>query len=127
MPSGRPVNVERRVSSAGRRNRQITIEQRAQTKAPSGMPIEEWAPLAVGIWASREDVTAGEQYGMGQESAFLETHWNIPYRADCDPELVDVPASRRVTDRGRVYDIRGAALVNHRESITLLTQAKADA
>jgi hypothetical protein len=45
------------------------------------------------------------------------------YRADMDPDLVDVPKARRLVFGGRVHDIAAAQHLGRREGIELSTKA----
>jgi hypothetical protein len=71
---------------------------------------------------NRLDVRADERFAANQPGAFLETTWQMPYRSDMDPDLVDVPTARRLVYLQRVYDIKAASSVG-REGIELLTLA----
>lgn len=82
--------------SAGQRDRVITIEALTESVGPSGFPIETWAPLTPNVYAARDDQYGSETFVADQLSATADAQWTLPYRADCDPELVDVAKRRRV-------------------------------
>ena len=48
----------------------------------------------------------------------------FPYRADMDPDLIDVPKVRRLLYKGRVYDIVAATLLSRQEGVEVETLAK---
>lgn len=122
MPTGRTV-LSRPETTSGQRDRELTLQVGTPGAAGSGFPVMAWEDLGT-EWASRRDLSADERDKNDQETAFTETTWQIPYRADMDPELVDVPKLRRVLYEGRVYDIRSASLVGWRRHIELITLAK---
>ena len=111
--------------SAGQRDKSIVIEAMSADVSPTGMPIETWSPLAT-VWASRRDVQAAERFTASQTSAWQRTVWQMPYRADCDPERVDVVRLRRIVFGGRVFDIEAASLLERRLGIECTSMAKAD-
>src|SRR5689334_4713449 len=85
----------RDVRPSRRRDRSITIQQVADAVGASGAPMEGWTDL-VTMPASREDISGEERFRSGQESAAVDTIWEINYRLDMDPELLDVPKKRRI-------------------------------
>ena len=111
--------------ASGVRDKHVTIQQ---TPEPSGggFPRETWTEL-MDVWMSRHDMRADERFTASQESAFAETQWTMPYHEDMDPEVIDVAKTRRLVYRGRIYNIRGASLLDQRMGIELITLAKASA
>lgn len=109
---------------AGERDRQVTVEQLAQTREPgTGAPMENWTALAT-VYAGRFDDRGTEQFTTGQLSAVAITRWEIGYRADCDPELIDVTKVRRLNYQGRLFDILASSLIGRREGIEFTARAK---
>jgi head-tail adaptor len=112
-----------RMASAGQRSRYVRIEYRTDPEAQ----FEQWDTLDW-VWMSRSDaITAREtreRFTGDQEVAAAETMWVMPYRADMDPELVDVPAVRRLVYHGRTYDIRSASPSGWQREIELTTLAR---
>ena len=108
--------------AAGLRDKLVTIQQRTAGVSTSQMPIETWTTLAT-TYMSRQDSLADEQFRMGAEGTWTQTQWHLPYRADMDPELVDVPKDRRVVWSGTIFNIRAAALMDRRKGIELITLA----
>jgi head-tail adaptor len=111
------------VSAAGQRNRRLTIEQMADAVGPSFFPVETWTPLVTEM-AARDDAGGSEAFLADQMSGTASVRWTIPYRADCDPEMVDVVKLRRVVADGRVYDILAATQIGRRRGLELLTRVK---
>lgn len=109
---------------SGKRNRLITIEQVADSVDSSGFPVETWTPLAV-VWAALTPESGQERYAGNQLTAPFETRWDVPYKADWDPELVDVCKVRRLVYEGRAYDIRHAERTGmKREDVVFVTLAR---
>jgi SPP1 family predicted phage head-tail adaptor len=109
--------------AVGRRDRQIAIEACTDAIGTTRFPVEDWVPL-VSLWAG-ESVTSGdEHFSADQLSGTADAIWTIGYRADCDPDLVDVVKLRRIRRNGRLYDIVGASLLDQRQGIALRTRAK---
>jgi len=109
---------------AGARDRWVTIQARpAGDSHDSGFPTDEWTDLAV-VAMAREDLEAVEGVRGAQTIAIATTRWELPYRADCDPELVDVPQSRRLLFHGRVYDILSATPIGRHVALAFVTQAQ---
>lgn len=106
-------------ASAGQRNRQVLIEM---IENP-GEQWEQWEPMCFATM-SRADLGADERFRSDQETAYADTRWIMPYRPDMDPELIDVPATRRLVYAGRVYDIRDASPMGLKRQIELTTLAK---
>lgn len=109
--------------AAGTRDRIITLQSKAESVGTSGVPVETWSTLVSAMPASRVDLSGREAFKSGQESAALETRWEINYRHDMDPELVDVPSTRRVVASGRAYDIVSASVIGRRQGVELVTLA----
>lgn len=109
----------------GERDWVITIQSRplADEADDSGAPIETWTDL-VTMPAAKYDVSGQEKFAAQQLSASYDTRWEINYRADMDPELLQVAKFRRILHRGRVHDIVDASLIGRREGIKLMTLAK---
>lgn len=110
---------------AGDRDRSITLQKRPVTDAvgDDGFPVETWTTLVAEMPASKQDLGGQEQFRSAQESAAFDTRWVINYRADMDPELLDVPKLRRVVYQRRVFDIVAADHLGRRAGIELLTLA----
>lgn len=105
----------------GERDRQVVIEQAGEATGSGGFPTETWTTLCT-MFASRQDLSARERLQGGVEAEFT-TRWEVNYRTDLDPELVDVPKLRRLTYQGRVHDVIEASVIGRREGVELLTRA----
>ena len=113
----------RRVS-AGLRNRLVTIQQLTEAQGPSGFPVETWTVATpIVVYASKDDATGMERFGANQTTAPFDTTWQIPYLASMDPELVNVPKTRRLIYQARVHDIVSATLIGLRRGVELKTLA----
>lgn len=111
------------MTPSGQRDRSITIQQAADSEGTSGVPIEDWTTLVSGMPASKIDAMGRERFVSNQESARFDTTFVINYRPDMDPDLVDVPKSRRIIYSGRVFDIVSATQIGRREGIEIQTLA----
>lgn len=109
----------------GQRDRLIELQQLLQSTAASRLPVEAWTTLDA-VFAKRTDLTGREQFQFAQVSASADTRWEIGYRGDMDPELVNVPKLRRVSYQGRAYDIVSASMIGRRAGIELITLSRAD-
>jgi len=110
--------------SVGARDRLITIEQCVDMVGASQFPIEMWTTLVADVWAAYDDAGGSETFVTPQLSATAQVTWTIPYRADCDPELIDVAKRRRVVANGRIYDILAASPIGRHAGLELRTRAK---
>lgn len=108
----------------GERDRLVTIQQRSAEDATGdgGEPVESWTAL-VDAYMHRIDASGRERFQASQISAPYDTRWEMGYRADMDPDLVDVTKLRRLLYKGRVYDIVHGALINRQDGIELATIA----
>jgi head-tail adaptor len=112
---------------AGERDRIVTIQQGVQGVDAVGTPIVTWTTLVEAMPASKYDPTGRERFANAQTSAAYDTTWEMNYRTDMDPELIDVPTTRRFLYQGRVHDIVVARHIGRREGIELLTLASTKA
>jgi head-tail adaptor len=106
-------------SSSGQRTRHVLIEQ-VQTP---GAQWPQWVPLDM-AWMSREDLSADERFVSDQKSAYGQIRWRMAYRKDMDPEVIDVPAVRRLVYEGRTYEIQTAEPLGWKRDIALITLAR---
>jgi head-tail adaptor len=110
--------------ASGERDRLVTIQKLPDPEATedTGYPREEWRNLTDMI-ASRIELGGQERFTANQVSAPYDTRWQIPYRPDMDPEVIDVPKLRRLVVRGRVHNIVEAMVLGRYYMIELLTQS----
>ena len=106
----------------GKRDRRVLIQQVTDSTGTSGAPIGTWTTLTT-EWMAKEDTRGLERLQAMQIAAKFDTYWEMPYRADMDPDLVDVPKKRRLVYESRVYDIKYATVINRRDGIQLQTLA----
>lgn len=111
--------------SAGRRDREVTIEALTEGAGSTGYPVESWVPLR-SVWMERLEVTGSERFKAAQLSAAVETRWQMPYLAEMDPNTVDVAKTRRLVYSGRTYDITSAAELGRKQTIELMTLARSE-
>ena len=112
----------------GERDWIVTIQQLTQPDQAddSGAPIENWTTLVSAMPAAKYDISGRERFTAEQLSAAYDTRWEMNYRLDMDPELVNIAKTRRLVHRGRVHDIVAASMIGRREGLELLTLTKAD-
>ena len=107
----------------GQMDRLVTIQQLTETRdSTTKAPSQTWSTLGH-VFMHRRDATGRERFASEQLSASGDTVWTTHYRADMDPEAVDVPKTRRLRYRGRTYEITSAIHVGMREGIELVTIA----
>lgn len=111
------------MAASGARDRLVTIQAMAASVGSSGFPVETWTDLSA-VWASRMDARGGERYRADQLSAPFDTRWEVPYSAEWDPELVEVPKVRRLVHEGRAHDIVWAEQMGRKQGIALMTLAR---
>ena len=111
---------------AGRRDRLVRIEQRSAADAVDGegAPVDaEWTTLVEHMPVAQSVPQGSERLQQVQLSARYDARWEINYRSDMDPDLVNVPKLRRLVFLGRVHDITAAAVIGRRAGIELFTVA----
>jgi hypothetical protein len=104
----------------GERDRAVTVQQLTETIV-NGVAKESWTTLVSPVWMRRQGMKAHERFAVDQNKGAADTQWEMGYRPDMDPELVDVVKKRRLLYQGRVYDITGADLIGRFEGIELVT------
>lgn len=108
----------------GERDYIVTIQKVTDSiDVSSGEPVETWSTL-VTMPAARFDQQGYEREKADQLSARFDVRWEINYRLDMDPDLVDVPKARRLVCNGRTHDIVQASVIGRREGVELLTIAR---
>ncbi len=108
--------------AVGLRTRSVTIQELTASKGDSGFPIESWTTLTT-VRASKDDATGQERFIASQLSAPFETTWQIPFLASMDPEVVNVPKTRRLLYAGRIHDIVSATPIGLHRGLELKTLA----
>jgi head-tail adaptor len=111
--------------ATGERTQTVVLQQRPVADAvdTSGAPTEvtEWTTLVASMPAGKYDLQGAEKLRAEQLSARYDTRWEINYRADMDPDLLDVAKLRRILHRGRIHDIVAASVIERRDGIELMT------
>lgn len=110
---------------AGERDKQVTIQFLTEATGSSRFPKDDWTMLpSITMFASKRDLGGRERFAAAQLSTPADLRWEINYRADMDPDVIDVPKKRRLVYKGRAYDIVSASQIGRNEGIELLTMAK---
>lgn len=109
----------------GNRDRAVNIQQADESTGTSGLPREEWYALVSNVWMSKQDLRGTERWNTDQIAAKFDSIFQMGYRPDMDPELVDVPKLRRLVYQDRIYEIVSATLIGRREGVQLATIASA--
>lgn len=104
----------------GERDKAVTIQQLTETIV-KGFAKESWTTLATPVWMRKMGLRASERFEAEQVAGKADTQWEMGYREDMDPDLVNVVKVRRLLYAGRVYEITGADMIGRREGIELIT------
>lgn len=106
----------------GHLDRRVTIQQATESVGSSGMPVQTWTALD-DAWMGRESLKGMERLQAGQVASRYDSRWLMHYRADMDPDAVDVPKARRLVLGGRVQEIVAAQQIGRKEGIELTTMS----
>lgn len=108
---------------AGRRNLLVRVQYRSDGTSDSEFPVNDWdVTEEKQIFMNRQSARGSERLMAMQVQATYDATWNMAYRTDMDPDLVDVTAERRIVWQGRVHDIVSAAIHEDRMEIELQTR-----
>ena len=107
----------------GERNRQVLIEQIVESAGASSFPVENWGDLGW-VYMAKFDLGGNERFQADQLSSRYDTRWEMGYRSDMDPELIDVAKVRRLVYQDRIYEIVTASHIGMREGVEILTIAR---
>jgi head-tail adaptor len=110
--------------SSGQRDKEVRIESLTSSVAGTRYPVETWGTLVELEWMARTELRANERFTADQQTVSTETQWEMDYRADMDPDLLNVPKTRRLVYSGRTYDIVAASVIEPKRGIELLTVAR---
>lgn len=105
----------------GALDKAVTIQQLTESVGASGLPVETWTTLYPQAWMSRKSISGRERFAANQLSSPAAMQWEMPYAEDMDPDLLNVPKTRRLLYLGTVYDIVSADHKGRKDSIELLT------
>ncbi len=104
--------------NAGELDREITLQQLTPSDGADGFPVDTWSTLDT-VWAAKDDISAKQRFSGAQLAAPFDCTFRIYYRADMDPELLDVPTVRRVVYLGRRFRITYAQQLERLAGIEL--------
>jgi hypothetical protein len=107
---------------SGTRDKQVTL-QKIAAGSDGGFPTDT-PGVEYRFFASKKDLSGQERTTGAQVSARMETEWIVPYRAEVDPELVDVCQLFRLVYLGRTHDIVIASLTSRKGDIKLTTTVR---
>lgn len=127
MSISRSVLRPRPELSAGQRDKAVRIEQLTASVGGTRFPVETWTLLIAVQYMSKTDLRANERFAADQLAASTETLWEMDYVVEMDPDLVNVPAKRRLVYMGRIYNITAASTIGAKRGIELMTLAKVEA
>lgn len=115
--------IDRRLPiEPGHLDRRVTIQQATNGVDEAGAPLQTWTTLAT-VWMGRDHIRGMERVQAGMAQSAYDARWLMHYRADMDPDLVDVPKDRRLVFGGRVHEIVGAQHVGRKQGIELTVRA----
>jgi SPP1 family predicted phage head-tail adaptor len=103
-------------------DRLVTVQELTESVGTSGFPVETWADMA-DVWMGRSSLKGMERIQAGQLAARYDARWMMHYRADMDPDLVDVPKKRRLLFQGRYHDVVDAQHIGRKEGVEVSTIA----
>lgn len=120
---------QQQFSKPAKRDRVIELQQRPSADAAdpsSHEPIDgTWTTLVERMPAGKTNVAGWERFRANQDTARYDQIWEINWRNDMDPNLIDVPKVRRIKDGARFLDIVYAEEIGRRGGIALYTAASA--
>lgn len=106
-------------------DKRVTIQQSTEVIDSAGVPSETWTDLTC-VPMGRRSASGFERWQANQETSQFDTAWMMQYRSDMDPDLVNVPKSRRLVYQGRTMDIVTAEHVGRKDGIALMTRASTE-
>ena len=116
--------IDRRLPiEPGHLDRRVTIQQATNGVDEAGAPLQVWTTLARSVPMGCEAIRGMERVQAGMAQSAYDARWTMHYRADMDPELVDVPKDRRLVFRGRVHEIVAAQHLGRKAGIELTVRA----
>ena len=102
------------MSRAGRKDRQITIQEPTQTEAADNTPITTYVDL-VTVWAEKMPAVNLERYRVQQTVLVDDLVFRIYY-------LPAITALHRIVFDGENYDIRGIKEIGRKEDQEILAR-----
>lgn len=116
----RPDNARKQVT-AGKRDRNITLQRYAVSYNEDNEPIEGWADLAT-VKAAVNYVSDAEKVRAAEVGASITVRFQIAYSTTA----ADLNAKDRVLFEGRLFDIAGVKPLGRREGFEISAAAAAD-
>lgn len=95
------------MSSTGKYNKRLTIEQPITTQDAAGAPVVAWQALGTGVWASIEPLKGREALTAHQTLAALDTRIHLRYH----PALAAMNEKWRCSYNGVIYNINSVVNV----------------
>lgn len=109
----------------GALDQRVTIQYRIDGSSTTGYPVEDWTTTASRtVWMARQAISGMERIAAQQVSAKADMRFVMSYRADMDPDLVDVVKDRRLVFQGRTFNITSAMQMGAKAAIELTAVAK---
>ncbi len=108
---------------AGMKRWPVTLKQRPAVDAVDSSFTPTDAPFTTLAhdWAEKVEMDGDEAFKANQLSTPYTTIWRLRYRADMDPELLDVTKLRKLVYQSREEDIVSASVIGRRDEIELHT------
>lgn len=116
------MNDRRLPIEPGHLDQRVLVQRAVNGEDGAGAPLSSWSVLGT-FPMGRELIRGMERVQAGFTQSSYDARWLMHYRADMDPDLVDVPKDRRLVFRGRVQEIVTAQHLGRRDGIELTTKA----
>lgn len=115
--------IDRRLPlEPGLLDHRVMVQRATDGVDAAGAPTASW--VSIGTFSmGRESIKGMERVQAGFAQSSYDARWTMHYRADMDPDLVDVPKKRRLVFRGRVQEIVAAQHLGRQQGIELTTKA----
>ena len=98
----------------------VLIEALEPDDTGGSFPVETWRPQGYEYMA-RNAERSRERFQNDQLISTGRNVWNVRYRRDLDPDLVDVKKMRRLHWKGKIHDIVDADFRDWEHGIDLET------
>lgn len=115
---------------AGKLDRKISIQRRADTLDDHGQPIPAWTQIGAYRWSRKEPVNGSERFAsdqfIGREQNTFEVRWTEDL-ADLNPKdrivypVTDTPADNEI------YEIMAVHEMGRRHGLTIMTARRSEA
>ena len=98
------------IVDAGRLNRRVSVQRRAQAPGPFGHPVDVWEPVMPTAWANIRPISGRERLASGAVQSSLSHTILMRYNAALVPELE--AARWRIVYGARTFNVLGARTVD---------------